>query len=61
MNEEYKRELEPDVLTDYFQEIDEKLQYKHWYCGHYHMDLNFDKKHTILYHEMIELGKEKEE
>ena len=61
LNEEYKRELEPDVLTNYFQEIDEKLKYKHWYCGHYHMDLSFDKKHTILYHEIIELGKVMEE
>ena len=26
----------------------------------YHMDVNFDEKHTILYHEMVELGKEGE-
>ena len=57
LNEEYKRELEPDVLTDYFQELEGMLQYRHWYCGHYHLDVNFDEKHTILYHKMIELGK----
>ena len=25
-----------DVLTDYFQALEGKLHYKHWYFGHYH-------------------------
>lgn len=47
-----------DYLTDYFREIEEKIQYKHWYFGHYHMDLNVDQKHTLLYHGLIALGED---
>lgn len=29
----------PDnILTDFLDEIAAKLQYRHWYCGHYHRD-----------------------
>jgi len=48
--------LNPDILTDYLQEIEEHLQYEHWYFGHYHMDLDIDDKHTLLYHGMQLLG-----
>ena len=47
---------EADYLTDYFQSIEEKLQYKHWYFGHYHMDRDIDENHTLLYHGIISLG-----
>lgn len=52
--------MNPDLLTDYLQEIEEKLQYKHWFFGHYHMDLRVDEKHTLLYYEILELDLEKE-
>ncbi|MFG6383353.1 MAG: metallophosphatase family protein [Lachnospiraceae bacterium] len=42
-----------DILTDYFQELENKLQYHHWFCGHYHQDLCIDQKHTILYELII--------
>lgn len=45
--------LEADRLTDCFQELEEKLQYKHWYFGYYHKDLNIDRKHKVLYFGMI--------
>ena len=44
---------EADVLTDYLQELDEKLEYKHWYFGHYHRELDVDNKHSLLYHAII--------
>lgn len=44
-----------DVLTDYFEELEQKLQYKHWFCGHYHVDTCIDDKHTILYEKIIPL------
>ena len=44
-----------DVLTDYFDVLEEKLVYEHWYFGHYHMDLNIDEKHSLLYHGMVPL------
>ena len=27
-----------DELTDYFEKIRKKAQFKRWFCGHYHMD-----------------------
>lgn len=42
-----------DILTNYFEELEDKLQYKHWFCGHYHEDLRMDSRHTILYHSVV--------
>ena len=38
-----------DVLTGFFDELENKLQYKHWYFGHYHQDESIDDKHSLLY------------
>lgn len=46
---------EADVLTDYFDTIEEKLNYKRWFFGHYHMDREVDEKHTLLYYDIIPL------
>lgn len=45
--------FDTNVLTDYFDMLEDKLEYKHWYFGHYHRDLNVNEKHTLLYHGMI--------
>lgn len=47
---------EPDILTDYFEQVEEKLHYKHWYFGHYHEDKKIDSQHTVLYRAMVQLG-----
>ncbi len=44
---------EADVLTDYFQNLEGKLTYRHWYFGHYHDDKQVDDKHTLLYHFVV--------
>lgn len=46
----------PDILTDYFQELEKKLQYKQWYFGHYHMDMRVDERHFLLYCSIIKVG-----
>ena len=33
----------------WFDKIEEKLNYKHWYCGHYHIDLTIDDKISFVY------------
>lgn len=48
-------QYQPDILTEYFNQIDERLEYRKWYCGHYHVDLELDTKHTILYNEILEI------
>lgn len=47
---------EKDILTEYFQELEEKLQYKQWYFGHYHLNAFIDEKHIVLYHPIVILG-----
>lgn len=47
---------QPDLLTDYFEELDTKIAYKQWYCGHYHVDCSHDEKHTILYQKIVPIG-----
>ncbi|MGN0325866.1 MAG: metallophosphoesterase [Lachnospiraceae bacterium] len=47
--------FQPDILTDYLQELEDKLEYRHWYFGHYHMDLDVDEKHSLLYSSIIPL------
>lgn len=51
-----RRFYEQNVLTDYFERLEDRLQYKHWFCGHYHKNLRIDEKHTILYEKMIPLS-----
>lgn len=45
----------PDILTGYFDEIESKLQYKQWMCGHYHMDMSLDNRHKIFYKSILSL------
>ena len=35
--------------------IDEKVSFKHWYCGHSHKYRELDEKHTIIYDEPVKL------
>lgn len=51
----YGKLYEEDVLTDYFDELENKLQYKRWYCGHYHLNMDVDEKHTVLYEMIVPL------
>lgn len=47
------RTYEPDILTDYFEQLEQKLQYRVWFCGHYHINLELDEKHVILYKDIV--------
>lgn len=51
----FGKTYEIDVLTDYFDELERKLQYKRWYCGHYHLNMDVDEKHTVLYEMIVPL------
>lgn len=45
-----------DMLTDFLDELDDRLSYHHWYLGHFHHDRDLDGCHTVLYDRIIELG-----
>lgn len=42
-------------LTDYFDEIDAKLNFNLWFSGHYHMSAACDDKHFLVYHNILQL------
>jgi len=44
-----------DYLTDYFQEIMEKCEFKKWYFGHYHDYRKIDSQFTLLYEDIISI------
>jgi predicted phosphodiesterase len=43
------------TLDKYFDLIMERLQYKHWFFGHFHNDIDVDNYHTMVYHRIIKL------
>ena len=44
-----------DYLTEYLQEIYEKVNFKKWYFGHYHNNRQINEKFILLYENIIEL------
>lgn len=45
-----------DVLTNYFDMLEDRLQFKKWYFGHYHNDFCVDDKHILMYHSIEKLS-----
>lgn len=46
---------ESDRLTELLDSFIDAVEYKHWYFGHYHVNLDIDDRHTIIYKNMIKL------
>ena len=44
-----------NLLTDFFDELDSKLNYNMWFSGHYHLDKQYDMKHFLIYLNIIKL------
>lgn len=42
-------------LTDFFDEVDEKANFKLWFSGHYHYSGWYDKKHILIYNDIVRL------
>ena len=45
---------EPDVLTDYLDDLSKRLTYSTWYTGHYHRDELYGR-FRILYNDILEI------
>ena len=44
----------PNQLNDFFDWVDENVEYKHWYFGHHHIDRDFDNnKISCVYSSII--------
>lgn len=46
---------EADILTDFFQEIEEKVEFTRHYFGHYHLDKVINDKQVVLYNTVMEV------
>lgn len=47
-----------DELTGFFESLEERLDYRRWYFGHFHKDRDIDDRHTLLYRNVVRLGDE---
>ena len=45
----------PDILTNYFEEIRQKVNFKKWFMGHYHDNYAINDKEIILYEQIIRI------
>ncbi len=45
---------EDSQLNKFFDRLEDELDFKHWYFGHFHDDIVFEK-HTLLYNKVIEI------
>lgn len=48
-------EFEPDELTDYLQKIKDKLDFKKWFFGHYHINRQIDTQFICLYEQIMQI------
>lgn len=45
-----------DALTHFFERVLGRLRYKRWYFGHFHRDADLERRHTVLYDEVVRAG-----
>ncbi len=46
---------QPDRLTDFLEEIQQRCTFSHWFFGHYHDNKAIGQKFILLYEDLIEL------
>lgn len=46
---------EPDKLTQYFNQIADKVEFKDWYFGHYHNEMTVLGKYHMLYDSIVRI------
>lgn len=46
---------EHDKLTNFLESIKDKVQFTHWFFGHYHCDINFPKGFSALYDQVMRI------
>lgn len=45
-----------DELTDFLDELEDRLEYEQWFFGHFHNEHYIDDLHTVLYQSIVDLG-----
>ncbi|MDO3409620.1 hypothetical protein QWJ34_07580 [Saccharibacillus sp. CPCC 101409] len=41
-------------MHDYFQSIEDKLDYGRWFFGHYHAEAKLPRRRRLIYQDLIE-------
>lgn len=55
-NELFKfMDYEDNKLLEYFDEIDNRLDFKFWFSGHYHKSRKYDDRHYLVYNDILRL------
>ena len=44
-----------DGLTEYFNDLEKRITFKHWYFGHHHQDIEIDDNHTMLCRKVVKI------
>ncbi len=52
---EFAPSYEENELTEFLESVKNKLSYKKWFFGHYHIDSEIDSKHIALFDKIIPL------
>ena len=48
-------EYKPDILTDYLEEIRQRVDFGRWFMGHYHDNYAINDKEIILYEQIVRI------
>lgn len=46
---------ESSSLNKFFNKLEDELNYRHWFFGHFHDEIDIDKKHTLVYERIIKI------
>lgn len=49
-------EFKADKLTEYFEQIRKTVQFRRWYSGHYHVNIDVDEHVTVVFSRIIRIG-----
>ncbi|OAT84672.1 hypothetical protein A6P54_02585 [Bacillus sp. MKU004] len=44
-----------DDMCKYLSEIMPRINYRHWYFGHFHVDYKIDEKHTVVFNKILQI------
>ncbi len=58
LTHKYKPDFKSDdlmTLEGLIKYIDEQVCFTHWYAGHWHQDITYDARHTVVYEEPVAL------
>ena len=46
-------QYENDILTDFLEELKNKISYEKWFFGHYHVDGVVDERYVAVFDKVI--------